>query len=139
LIAGTPQCVVAAHAHAMAALNEVLVDDDPSRTLSYRTAVVTQPSAPPKRGDDAANGDIAASTKGTAADVPKKDGEEMATFNELWRYASKRDRALFWVACTCSLVQVSQTACSKQAARVHPRGAQRTLGGSLAPLNSFVS
>jgi len=92
----------------MAALNEVLVDDDPSRTLSYRTAVVTQPSAPPKRGDDAANGDIAASTKGTAADVPKKDGEEMATFNELWRYASKRDRALFWVACTCSLVQVSR-------------------------------
>jgi len=123
----------------MAALNEVLVDDDPSRTLSYRTAVVTQPSAPPKRGDDAANGDIAASTKGTAADVPKKDGEEMATFNELWRYASKRDRALFWVACTCSLVQVSQTACSKQAARVYPRGAQHTLGGSLAPLNSFVS
>ena len=77
-------------------LQEVRVDDDPTRTHSYHTALASTEKA------------ASTTKKGDATAAEKKDGnkgDEMASFNELWRYASKRDKALFWVACICSLTQ----------------------------------
>lgn len=75
------------------------IEEDPSRTFSYINAVDSAPATNGKVAHNASDGVLTA--------PQSKDGanEEMASFNDLWRYASKRDRALFWVAATCSLVQ----------------------------------